>query len=383
MDFELTKEQKAIQKAARQFAEGEFDKDLALEHELDHKFPWGLWKKACSLGFVGVHFPEKYGGQGYGALENAIIGEAFCQKDSGFGIALQLASFGSEFLRKFGSDELKGTYLPRVLGGDVLSSAAFTEPDQGSDITQIATTAVRHGDEFVINGTKTFITNGSLASFIVVLCLTDPDARPMRKGMSTILVETDREGFEATELGIKMGLKMTSTAQLAFSDVRVPVSNLVGQVNRGFYHALEFFDETRIEIAAHAVGVAQGALDRAIDYAKRRRQFGKRLADHQAIQHKLAEMATKVELARLITYKAAWAYDEGKMDPKLSSMAKFYAARAAGEVCEEAIQILGGAGYMLENEVERFYRDIRISEIYEGTREIQKNTIASVLLGKE
>ncbi|MBI4319829.1 MAG: acyl-CoA dehydrogenase family protein [Chloroflexi bacterium] len=383
MDFELTREQKAIQKAAREFAEGEFDKDVALEHELNHKFPMDIWKKACKLGFAGAHFPEEYGGQGYGVFENALICEEFCRKDSGLGTAIKLATFGSELIFRFGNDEQKRTYLPRVLSGQVLSSAAFSEPDHGSDIRQVGTTAIRDGDEFVINGTKTFITNGSLAAFAVVVCQTDPDARPSYRGLSAIIVEADRDGYEATELGQKMGLKMSSTAQLTFTNVRVPVSHLVGQENRGFYHALEFFNGTRIEIAAHSVGVAQGAFDRALDYAKRRRQFGKRLADHQAIQHKLAEMATKIETARLIMYKAAWLFDAGRRDPKLSSMAKYYAARSAVEVCEEAIQIFGGYGYMLENEVERFYRDVRLAEIYEGTREIQKNTIASHLVGRE
>ncbi|MBI4321383.1 MAG: acyl-CoA dehydrogenase family protein [Chloroflexi bacterium] len=383
MDFELSKEQKAIQKAARDFAEGEFDRDLAMEYDQNHKFPFDLWKKACKLGFVGMHFPEEFGGQGYGIFENVLVIEEFCRRDIGFGVAVVIPSFGTEMILRFGTDEQKARYLPAVVAGEAISAAAFTEPDHGSDITSVSTTALREGDEYVVNGTKIFISNGSIANFVVVLCQTNPDARPPHRGMSIILVETDRVGFEATEIGAKMGFKMTSTAQLNFNGVRVPVSNLVGQENRGFHQAVEFFDETRIEVAAQAVGAAQGAFERALDYAKRRKQFGRRLADFQAIQHKLAEMATKIETARLITYKAAWTFDSGKLDPRLSSMAKLYAARAALEVCEEAIQIFGGAGYMLENEVERYYRDVRVLDILEGAREIQKNTIAAILVGRE
>jgi len=195
-------------------------------------------------------------------------------------------------------------------------------------------------------------------------------------------VEKGSAGFEAADIGEKMGIKMTSTAELSFADVRVPVSNLVGEENRGFYQVLEFFDESRIEIAAQAVGIAQGAYERALNYARERRQFGKRIAQFQAIQHKLAEMATKIETARLLLYKAAWGLDQGRIDPKLTSMCKFYAARVAVEVADEAIQIFGGYGYVTDYEVERFYRDARITDIYEGTREIQKNTIASAILGK-
>ncbi len=383
MNFELTKEQKAIQKAVRDFAEGEFDKDVALEYELNHRFPRELWEKACELGFVCIAFPEEYGGQGYGMLEEALVVEELCRKDSGLGISIILASFGADLILRCGSAEQKERWLPLVTSGKAISAAAFTEPDHGSDITQIATTAVKDGNEWVINGTKMFITNGSIASYVIVLCQTDPNAKPPYKGMSTILVETDRPGFEASEVGVKMGLKMTSTAQLNFNNVRVPLANLIGRENSGFHQGMEFFDQIRVAVAAQAVGTAQGAFDRALAYAKERRQFGRRIADFQAIQHKLADMATKIETARLLTYKAAWTYDQGKIDPRLSSMAKLYSARAAVEVCEEAVQIFGGYGYMLENEVERFYRDARITEIYEGTREIQKNTIAAYLVGRE
>ncbi|MCL5958248.1 MAG: acyl-CoA dehydrogenase family protein [Chloroflexi bacterium] len=382
MDFELTKEQKAIQKAAREFAEGEFNRDVALEHELAHTFPFDIWRRACQLGLVGMYYPEEYGGQGYGLLETLLVIEELCRRDSGLGTCMFICEFGSGVILRFGSNEQKRCLLPAVARGEAISAAAFTEPDHGSDITSLGTLAVKDGDEYVIEGTKTFITNGGLAEFAVVLCQTDTEVRPAHRGQSLILVELDRPGVERTEVGEKMSLRMSSTAELCFRDVRVPVTNLVGGENQGFYHTLEFFDESRLAIAAQAVGIAQGAFDRALDYAKHRKQFGQRLADFQAIQHKLAEMAMKIETARLLTYKSAWTHDNRPMDPKLTSMAKLHAARVAVEVCEEAIQIFGGYGLLLENEVERFYRDARVTEIYEGTREIHKNIIARALVGR-
>jgi alkylation response protein AidB-like acyl-CoA dehydrogenase len=382
MDFELSKSQKEIQKAAREFARGEFDKELALELDRKHEFPRKIWQKAGELGFIGVHYPESYAGQGLGCLENILIAEEFCARDSGIGSAVILASFASECVLRFGSEELKRKFLPPVAEGKMLSAGAFTEPGHGSDITALDTTAVRHGDEWVVNGTKTFITNGGLAGFYCTLCQTDVATQPSYRGISMILVEGERPGLTSADVGEKMGIHMMATAEVNYRDVRVPSANLIGKEGRGFYQVLEFFDESRILVAAQALGIAQGAFDRALAYVKERQQFGKRLADFQATQHKLADMATKIELARLMTYKAAWNFDQGRIDPKLTSMAKMYAARTAVEVADEAIQLLGGYGYMTEYEVERFYRDAKITEIYEGTKEIQKNTIASAVLGK-
>ena len=383
MDFKLNNEQDAIQKAAEEFAKGEFDRDIALEHELAHSFPFDIWKKACELGFIGLHFPEELGGQDYGILENALVVEAFCRQDSGLGIALSLADFASEIILRCGTDEQKEKYLRPLISGEAISCGGFTEPDHGSDITFMNTSAVKDGNDYVINGGKTFITNGTIGQYVIVLCQTDPEATPTYRGQSVIIVEKETEGFSASDVGHKMGIKMTSTAELVFNDVRVPATNLVGEENKGFYQVLEFFDESRVEIAAQALGIAQGSFDRAMAYTKERKQFGKKLSQFQVTQHKLADMITKIETARLIVYKAGWNYDQGHIDPKLTSMAKMYAGRVAVEVADEAIQLLGGYGYMLENEVERFYRDAKIMEIYEGTREIQKNTIASAILGKQ
>ncbi len=382
MDFELTKSQNEIQKAAREFAKGEFDKELALELDRTHEFPTKIWKKAADLGFIGVHYPEQYSGQDLGVLENIIIADEFCAQDSSIGSAVILSSFASECVLRFGSEEQKEKYLPAVAEGRMLSSGAFTEPDHGSDITSLDTTAVREGDEWVINGTKTFITNGGMAGFYCTMCQTDAEIRPSYRGISLILVEAERQGLTATDIGDKMGIHLMATAEVNYKDVRVPVTNLIGEEGRGFYQVLEFFDESRILVAAQALGTAQGAYNRALAYVKQREQFGRKIAQFQVTQHKLADMATKIELARLITYKAAWNFDQGRIDPKLTSMAKMYAARTAVEVADEAIQLLGGYGYMTEYEVERFYRDAKICEIYEGTKEIQKNTIASSVLGK-
>lgn len=381
MEFELNRTQKEIQRAVRDFCKGEFDKELALELENKHEFPRKIWQKAGELGLIGVHYPEEYSGQEMGCLECILVVEELCRNDSSIGSCIALASFASELILHNGSEAQKAEYLPEIAEGRMLSGGAFTEPDHGSDITVMNATAVKDGEEWIINGNKMFITNGGLAGFYLVLCQTDEAARPAYRGQSLILVEAGREGITTTDVGQKMGIRMMATAEVALKDVHVPLGNLIGQEGKGFYHVLNFFDESRIQIAAQALGTAQGAYDRALDYVKQRQQFGQKIAQFQVTQHKLADMATKIELARLITYKAAWNYDQGRIDPKLTSMAKMYAARTAVEVADEAIQLLGGYGYMTEYEVERFYRDAKITEIYEGTKEIQKNTIAGAILG--
>ncbi len=383
MEFELSKEQKRIQQSVREFVKKEFKKELIEELEEKHEYPVDIWKKAAELGFIGIHFPEEYEGQGLGVTENILVAEELCRGDSSVGACLILADFASEIILHFGSPEQKKKWLPKVAMGQVLSCGAFTEPNHGSDITRMDTAAVKDGNEWVINGTKIFITNGGpLAGFYSVLCQTDADAKPSHRGMSLILVEADRPGVSATSVGTKMGIRSMHTAEVVFKDVRVPAENLIGEENKGFYQVLEFFDESRILIAAQGLGTAQGAFDRALNYIKQREQFGQKIAQFQVNQHKIADMATKIEMARLLVYKAAWNFDQGRIDPKLTSMAKMVAGRCAVEVCDEAIQLLGGYGYMLEYEVERFARDAKICELYEGTKEIQKNTIASYIIGK-
>jgi alkylation response protein AidB-like acyl-CoA dehydrogenase len=382
MDFELTEHQKKIQNSVREFIRSEFDRDQIREWDQTHAFPREMWKKAAHSGFIGVHFPQEYGGRGKGIMENILVVEEFCRGDSGVGVALSLADFSSEVILRFGTPDQKKKYLVPVARGEFISGGGYTEPDHGSDITLLFTTASKQGESYVINGVKTFTTNGTIADFFIVLCQADPDAKPPYRGQNTLIVEKGTHGFSATELSGKMGIRMTSTAQLSFNDVHVPLANLLGTENKGFYQVLEFFDESRIEIAAQALGIAQGAFDRALDHARKRSQFGRKLADFQITQHKLADMATRVETSRLLTYNAAWNYDQGRIDPKLTSMAKMHAGKTAVEVTDEAVQILGGYGCLPEYDVERFYRDAKIMEIYEGTKEIQKNTIASSLIGK-
>ena len=384
MDFELNKEQEDIRKAVREFAEAELTRDYTLELEQNRKFPWKVWKKACELGFVGIDFPEEYGGGGYGLMEKVLVEEELCRCGAAAGGAAAVSNFGSKIILRRGREEQKKKYLPPLCQGEAISAGCFTEPDRGSDLvtSPLSTTAVKEGQEYLINGTKTFASFASVAKFAVVLCQTDPESHPPYRGHSTIIVEMDRKGVEVTELE-KMGAHAIPTTQISFINVRVPQENLVGEENKGFYNAVEFLDELRAEVGALAVGIAQGAFERALDYAKTREAFGCKIGEFQAISHKLAEMATKIETARLLVYKAAWQFDKKEeIDTKLFSMAKWYSARVSVEVADEAIEILGGHGYMLENEVERFYRDARLMEIIEGTREIHKNTIARLLLGK-
>ncbi len=382
MDFELNKTQNDIKKAVRDFTRGEFNKELAREPEKKHVFPREIWQKAGDLGLIGVHFPEKYSGQGLGCLEAILVAEELCRRDSTIGSAIALAGFAAEIIMHWGSDEIKEKYLPQVAEGRMLSAVAFTESEHGSDITFMSTTGEKNGEQWIINGTKTFVTNGGLAGFYAVLCQTDPHAKPSTQGISLILVEADRKGVSARNIGRKMGIQMIAAAEVDFKNVRVPLSNLIGKEGKGFDYMLHFFDESRIQFAAQALGTAQGAYDRALDYVKKRKQFGKKIVQFQVTQHKLADLATKIELARLITYKAAWNFDQGRIDPKLTAMAKMFAARTAVDVADEAIQLLGGYGYMTEYEVERFYRDAKITELYQGSKEAQKDTIAGAIVGK-
>lgn len=382
MNFELTEEQRALQRDAWEFAQREFTAEYAIECDRNRRYPSEAHDKACAAGLVGVHLPREYGGRDAGLMGSVLVIEALCRKDPGLGMSMSLCSLGSQFTLHLGTREQKERILPAVTSGEMITAVGFTEPDHGSDITDLATIAVRDGDDYVIDGVKTLISNGQNAGVITLLCKTDPVAKPSHRGFSLILVEMDRDGVSSVDVGEKMGLHMMSTSEVTFKNVRVPVANLLGQENRGFYHTMEFLDQTRVEVAAQGLGGAQAALDRAVDHLKERTQSGRRLADYQINQHKIAEMATKVEAARLITYRAAWSHDLMGPDPKLASMAKLYATRTAVEVAEETIQLFGGRGYFSKWDIDRIYRDVRVTEIYEGTREIQKNTIAGYVLGK-
>jgi alkylation response protein AidB-like acyl-CoA dehydrogenase len=381
MDFELTDEQKDIIKAAREFAEGEFP-DLAQECDRTEAFPRALWKKACQLGFVGVFIEEAYGGPGLGFLEHCLINEEFWRVDPGIAASILSATFGSEMIQLFGSEDQKKRWLPPLVQGKLITGAAITEPDAGSDVSSISTRATLEGDEYVINGNKMFITNGSIANFLQVLCMTELEASSRHSRFSVIRVETDRKGFEANKLKNKLGIRASDTAEISFNDVRVPKENLIGTPGRGFQQFMVFFDHTRVHICAQAVGLAQGAMEQAIQHVRERHQFGKPLASFQATQFKIAEMATRIEAGRNLYQKAAWLVDRGKVEPDLISMAKWFTGETAVRVADEALQLHGGYGFIGDYDIERFYRDSKIVEIYEGTKEIEKIIIARKLLGK-
>jgi alkylation response protein AidB-like acyl-CoA dehydrogenase len=381
MDFGLTEEQKDIIKAARAFAEGEFP-EIARECDQKEEFPRHLWKRACQLGFVGVFIGEEHGGPGLGYLEHCLINEEFWRVDPGIGLSILAATFGSEMIQLFGTENQKKTLLPPLVKGEAITGTAITEPDAGSDVASVTTRAVPVEGEYIMNGTKTFTTNGTIAHYIQVFCLTNPEAESRHHRHSVITVETDRQGFEATPLKNKLGIRASETAELTFTDVRVPRENLVGREGNGFHQFMVFFDHTRPHIAAQAVGLAQGAMEKAINHITKRRQFGKSLASFQATRFKVAEMATLIEAARNLYYRSAWLLDQGKPNSKLIAMAKWYSGEIAVRVADEALQLHGGYGYMGDYDIERFYRDAKILEIYEGTKEIEKLIIARSILGK-
>jgi acyl-CoA dehydrogenase len=382
MDFDLTKDQEDIRKAAREFAEGEFP-EIAQECDQEEKYPRDLVKKAAELGFVGINFPEEYGGSGYGYLEKCLITEEFWRVDPGLGSVVISATFGADMVELYGTHEQKKRYLIPLTKGETVMGSAITEPDAGSDVSAITTLARKDGTDYVINGNKMFITNGTVASYFNVICLTNPDDPSRHRRHSVILVESNRRGFEANKLHHKLGIRASDTAELYFKDVRVPQENLIGEEGKGFYQFMEFFNVTRIHVGAQGVGIAQGAMERAIDYAKNRKQFGQTLSSFQSIQFKIAEMATRIQAARNLIYEAAFKADTGKLDHTLTAMAKWFAGETGVRVAEEAVQIHGGYGYMAEYDVERFYRDAKIIEIYEGTKEIEKVIISRALLGRQ
>jgi len=379
--FELNEEQKEIKRAVREFCEREFTPELALEYDEKEEFPMELYRKAAKLGFTGMRIPQEYDGQGYGLIEDCVVVEEMCRADPGLGAALSLGNLMvPDILLKHGTEQQKKKYVPPLARGDAICAASFSEPEHGSDITRMDTTAVKSGDEWIINGSKEFITNAPVADTFIVLCQTDPEATPSHRGQSIFLIEKGTPGLEATKLKRKMGIKPCVTGSLSLSDVKVPEDNLVGELNKGFYYTLELFDGTRITVAAQAVGMAQGAFERAFQYAKTRKQFGQPIIRFQGVSFKLADMAIKIEAARMLTYKAAWLFDQGRLDPAATSMAKAFASRVAMEVTDEAIQTYGGYGYLADYHVERFHRCAKITEIYEGTTEIQKLTIINRLM---
>jgi acyl-CoA dehydrogenase len=380
MSFSLTKEQIDIQRAAREFAEGEF-RPIARELDAKEMFDDRLWKKAANLGFLAVFVDEKYGGLGLGYLEQCLIVEEFARVDLGIAHAIESTFFGTQLIQLAGSEKQQERYLPPICRGEMRMGVAITEPDAGSDVTSVTTAAIKENDEYVINGNKIFITNATLADFLIVLCVTNPDHPKKHERFSTILVETNRTGYEANAFHGKLSLRSSNTGEVAFKNVRIPQENLLGKEGRGFYNIMEFFNRTRVQVAALGVGTAQGALDKAVAHVRRRQQFGNPLASFQMIQGKIAEMVTMTEAARSICYRAASKLDSGAADPALSSMAKWYCAEVAVKVADEAIQLHGGYGILEEYDVAHYWRNAKVLEIFEGSKEIEKIIIGKKILG--
>ncbi|MBT3804881.1 MAG: acyl-CoA dehydrogenase [Desulfobacula sp.] len=380
MDFLLTKEQKYIQKAAREFAMGEMA-PVGREFDLNETYPAAIVKKARGLDLIGLFIPEKFGGPGLGYLEQAMVMEEFWKVDPGISQQLCSLTFGAEEFLLFGTDEQGKKFLEPIFTGDAVMGFAITEPDAGSDTLAASTTAVKEGNEWILNGSKVMIGNGTRGTFMLIFALTDPDAARSKRH-SIIIVETDREGYKADPMHGKMGLRASDTAAIYLNNVRVPEENLLGTRGNGFHQLMAFFDRSRAYVSAHGVGLAQGALNMAVKHVRERKQFGKPIGSFQGVQFKIADMAVKIELARNIMYKAAWLLDNGKADTNVTAMAKMYAARIAVEVVDEALQLHGGYGYFDDYDIERFYRAAKVLEIYEGAKEIEKMIIGRTIVGR-
>jgi alkylation response protein AidB-like acyl-CoA dehydrogenase len=378
MDFGFTEEQQQLRKTVRAFAETEI-RPHVLEWDESQTFPVDVFRSLGSLGVLGAVFPEELGGSGFSYVDYSIVVEEIARVDPS--IALSVAahvSLCSNHIYIAGSDEQKRAYLPKLASGEWIGAWALTEPESGSDAGGTHTKAVIDGDTWVINGLKTFTTNAHVADLFVVMAVTDRDKTS--HGISAIAVEKGTAGFRVGKKENKLGMRCSPTGELIFTDCRVPATNLLGNRGEGFIDSLRILDGGRISIAALGVGIAQGAYEAALKYAKQRKQFGRFISEFQAIQHKLADMATEIDAARLLTLRCAWLKDTGVTVNKESSMAKLYTSETAVRVANEAVQIHGGNGFIKDYPVEKFYRDSKLCTIGEGTSEIQRMVIARQLL---
>ncbi|MFI5385352.1 MAG: acyl-CoA dehydrogenase family protein [Fimbriimonadales bacterium] len=378
MDFSFTDEQRMIWDEARKFAEGR----LALTvQELDEKQEVNLpaLKELGQLGFLGMTVPEEYGGTALGAVAYVGVMVELSKVDAGTSVGVSVQnSLVNDTIVKWGTEEQKREYLPKLTTGELFGCFSLTEGGAGSDPGSLHASAVRDGDGFILNGTKNFTTNGGFADVIIVFFQTDKDKGS--KGISAFLIPSSAPGFKVGKHENKLGIRTSSTTEMVFTDCRVPASCLLGVENKGLNVALTTLDGGRIGIAAQAIGIAEGALDEAVKYAKERTQFGQKLADFQALQFMIADMTVDVEVAKTMLYRAAWMKDSHLKHTKESAIVKLFASEMAHRVCHKAIQIHGGYGFMKEFRVERLYRDQRITEIYEGTSEIQRLVIARSML---
>jgi len=378
MNFELTEEQISVQQAARDFAQSELLPGV-IDRDNEQRFPAEQVKKMGELGFMGMMTDPKYNGGGMDSISYVLAMEEISKVDASASVCMSvnnsLVCWG---LERFGSEEQKEKYLKKLATGEVIGAFCLSEPEAGSDATSQRTTAEDKGDYYLLNGTKNWITNGKSASVYIVIAQTHPEKK--HKGINALIVERGMPGFVVGRKEDKMGIRGSDTHSLMFTDVKVPKANRIGEDGFGFTFAMTTLNGGRIGIAAQALGIAAGAYELALKYAKERKAFGKHLTEHQAIQFKLADMATKIDSARLLIWKAAYLKDEKKDFVKAAAMAKLYASQIAQEVTTEAVQIHGGYGYVKEFHVERLMRDAKITQIYEGTTEIQKMVISRELL---
>jgi len=373
VDYFLTDEQKMVRDVARQIAEEKIA-PVRAQYDETEEFPWEIVRPLADSDLFGVYIPETYGGMGYGVFELCLVIEELSRVCGGIALCLAGTALGAFPILLFGSEEQKCAYLPAIAAGKRLAAFAVTEAESGSDITSLRTTAIRDGAFYVLNGTKQWITNGGEADIYVVVASTDRSKGA--RGATAFIVEKGTEGFSFGKKEKKLGIRASATRELVFTNCRVPAANLLGREGGGFLVTLKNFDTSRPGVAAQALGIAQGAFEAAADYARQRKQFGQPISSFQAIQHLLADMATDIEAARCLIYQTARMIDAGAKEfGKESAMCKLFASEVAMRVTTNAIQIFGGYGYMKEYPVEKMFRDAKITQIYEGTSQIQRNVI--------
>ena len=378
MEYGFTEEQKEIIELTRKIGK---ERVLPVRAELDESetFPWDIIKILADAGLFGVYIPEEYGGLGFGNLENCLAVEELSKVCIGVSVSFAASGLGCYPILLYGSEEQKKHYLPIIASGKKLAAFGITESAAGSDAASIRTTAVKDGNEYILNGVKQWITNGGEAEIYSVIAITVKTKGP--RGASAFIVEKDTPGFTFGKIEKKLGIRSSATRDRVFEDCRIPKENLIAREGMGFIVAMKTFDQTRPGIAAQVVGLAQGALDAAVEYARERETFGKPIIAHQAVQHMLADMATQIEAARALTYLSARTADTRSKDlPKVSAMSKLFATDVAMKVTTDVVQIFGGYGYMREYPVEKMMRDAKILQIYEGTNQIQRNVIGQHLI---
>ncbi|WP_087972039.1 acyl-CoA dehydrogenase family protein [Oceanobacillus rekensis] len=377
MDFNFSQEIETFRKKVRRFVQEDVE-SVAMQIEEENKISEDIYKKSQELGLFGLNIPKEYGGHGLNMVDKCAIYEELGQTHNGFTTLICAhTGIGTSGIVQLGNEEQKKKYLPKMASGEWIGAFCLTEPEAGSNATNLSTTAVKEGSKYILNGMKHYITNGPIASVYTVMAVTDPEKGA--KGITSFIVEKDTPGFRVGEIDDKMGMRGTYTSELIFENVEVPEENVLGEENQGYVNALKILSTGRAGLAARNLGSSEKLLEHCLDYVFEREQFGKPLFDQQIIQHKLADMTIEIEALRALTYRTAWQADQGDKVIKDAAIAKVYGSEVYGRVADAAVQIFGGKGYMKRYPIERYYRDARIARIYEGTSEIQRNIIASQL----